>query len=94
MLLKPLAFRPQCLTAMLEGAEFRPTYRTQVGDPSTVRVRFDMGGSRNPQFSKGEQIDRLVVQALNVPTRMNNQLHRFLLPHSVSSGTTETYGMA
>ena len=94
MLLKPLEFRMQCLTAMLEGAKLRPVHRTQISDPSTVCVRFDMGSPRDMQLSKNGQIDRLVVQALNLPTRMNNQLHGSMLPHSVSSGITETYGMA
>jgi len=89
VLLKPLAFRPQCLAATLEGPKFRSSHRTQVGNPSTVRIRFDMGSACDTHSSQGLQIDRLVVQALNAPTRMNNHLHGFQLPHSVSSGITE-----
>ena len=94
MLFKPVAFGTKCLTAMLEGAMLRPAHRAQIGNPIAVRVRFDMGGTRDTQLSKDGQINRLVVQALNLPTRVNNQLHGSLLPHWVSSGITETYGMA
>jgi hypothetical protein len=62
-------------TTAIERTEYRPADRRQVGTPAAERVRLDVAGAPDREFSESGQIELFVVNGPDPAIRSDDELH-------------------
>lgn len=78
MLFEPLLLSGKSVAAFQEWAKNWAGNRAEICKPTALSIGLDMTGTGDTERTQGGQVNRLRVEAPDLPARVNDELHRHL----------------